>query len=57
MNYISNFISGIDNNNIQSDRKLLQKLEDISNLIVDINKYIDAIVEASNMIMRDIRKW
>lgn len=57
MDYISDFVSKIDNDNIQNDRELLKKLEDISFLIEDINEFINAIVEASNTIMRDIRKW
>lgn len=57
MDYISEFVLKIDNSNIQNDTKLLKKLEDISFLIEDVSEFSDAIVEASNTIMRDIRKW
>ena len=54
---ISKTVKILTNNDIQADSKLLGKIEGISRLANHACLLSKAIAEASNTIMRDIRKW
>ena len=54
---ISKTVKILANNDIQADSKLLGKIEGISRLANHACLLSKAIAEASNIIMRDIRKW
>ena len=54
---ISKTVKILANNDIQADSKLLGKIEGISRLANHACLLSKSIAEASNIIMRDIRKW